>query len=189
LLALQEATDDGEVVPRRIPFDAAAHSALVTFKAGLEPRLGPGGDLSPFADWGNKLPGTVARFAGVLHLADHGGQEAFLRPITVETVDRAVAIGRYAIEHARAAFGLMGADATTNLAKIIWAWVMRSGQSIVTKHEIHRATQGRVNRTAELDPALAVLLERALLREVHVTGPRSPGRPSATFAVNPRAKR
>jgi hypothetical protein len=104
-------------------------------------------------------------------------------------MDRAIAIGRYATEHARAAFGLMGADPTTNLAKIVWACVTRSGHGVVTKHEIHRAMQARVNRAAELEPALGVLIERGLLREVLVSGPRSRGRPSTTFAINPRARR
>jgi hypothetical protein len=183
-----EPMQDGEVIPRRVPLEAAAYRALVTFKAALEPRLGPAGDLSPFADWGNKLTGTVARLAGLLHVADHGADDALHRAIPIETMDRAVAIGRYATEHARAAFGLMGADPTTNLAKVIWAWVTRASQGIVTKHEIHRAMQARVNRAAELEPAVGVLVERGLLREVHVSGPRSRGRPSTTFAVNPRAR-
>jgi hypothetical protein len=115
--------------------------------------------------------------------------EAFRHAIPIETMDRAIAIGRYATGHARAAFGLMGADPTTNLAKIIWSWVTRSGQGVATKHEIHRAMQARVNRAAELEPALGVLIERGLLREVLVSGPRSRGRPSTTFAINPRARR
>ena len=157
-------------------------------KAALEPRLGPSGDLSAFADWGNKLPGLVARLAAVLHLADHAASNGFRLPIPASTLERAARVGTYAIHHARAAFGLMGADPAINLAKSIWAWAARLEQGVATRHEIHRAMQCRVHRAAELDPALDLLVERGLLREVQVSGPRPPGRPSVTFAINPRAR-
>ncbi len=113
---------------------------------------------------------------------------AFRLPIAEGTVIRAAQIGMYAIEHARAAFGLMGADATINLAKVIWAWAIRQEQGVVTRHEMHRAMQCRVHRASELDPALDVLVERGLMRQVQIAGPRAPGRPSVTFAINPRAR-
>ena len=94
-------------------------------------------------------------------------------------MDRAVVLGRYALEHARAAFGLMAADPATTLAKHIWAWCGRSDTGSVTRHAMHRAMQWRVERASNLDAAIAVLVERALLREVHDVGPRRRGRPSS----------
>jgi hypothetical protein len=189
LLAIKADPDEhGEIVSQPILLSSEAREALVAFKAALEPRLGPSGDMSSFADWGNKLPGLAARLAGVLHVADHVDHAGLGAPIDATTMDRAIRIGTYAIDHARAAFGLMGADSGVNLAKMIWAWVVRIDRAVVTKHEIHRAMQSRVNRAAELDPALDLLLERGMLRELRLSGPRPPGRPSVTFAINPRAK-
>jgi hypothetical protein len=54
---------------------------------------------------------------------------------------------------------------------------------------MHRAMQWRVERASDLDAAIAVLVERALLREVHDIGPRRRGRPSSpVFEINPRAR-
>jgi hypothetical protein len=161
---------------------------MIAFKAEIEPRLGPGGDLHTLADWGNKLPGLVARLAGLLHVGDLAEQAVAL-PIESGAVDRAVVLGRYALEHARAAFGLMAADPATTLAKHIWAWCGRSDTGSVTRHAMHRAMQWRVERASDLDAAIAVLVERALLREVHDVGPRRRGRPSSpVFEINPRAR-
>jgi hypothetical protein len=189
LLELEEHLDEhGEVVPCSVPLAAGAREALIAFKGGLEPRLGPAGDMSGFADWGNKLPGLAARLAGVLHASDFAGPDALRAPVDATTMDRAILIATYAIDHARAAFGLMGADPAVNMAKTIWGWVARGDQGVVTRHQIHRAMQSRVSRAAELDPALDLLVERGMLREIRLSGPRPPGRPSILFAVNPRAR-
>jgi len=189
LAQLREEVDDhGELVARPIPLSDPARCTLIAFKAEIEPSLGPGGDLHSMADWGNKLTGLVARIAGLLHVGDHL-ERAMALPIDSGVMDRAVAVGRYAIEHARAAFGLMGADPATTLAKHIWAWCRRSDAGTITRHTIHRATQNRVQCAAELDAAIAVLVERSLLREVQGVGPRRRGRPSSpVFELNPRAR-
>ena len=189
LAGLAEQFDEhGELVACPIPLTEAARRRLIAFKAEIEPRLGPGGDLHTLADWGNKLPGLVARLAGLLHVGDLAEQAVAL-PIESSAVDRAVVLGRYALEHARAAFGLMAADPATTLAKHIWAWCGRSDTGSVTRHAMHRAMQWRVERASDLDAAIAVLVERALLREVHDIGPRRRGRPSSpVFEINPRAR-
>jgi hypothetical protein len=189
-LELEEERDEhGEMVPRPLPLADDARALLIRFKGALEPRLGPTGDLHGIADWGNKLPGLVARIAGILHAGDHGGPDAIDWPIPGETLARAARVGIYAIAHARAAFGLMGADAATALARRVWAWARCTGQPSVTKRQIHRAMQSHVTRAAELDPALGILVERCLFREVQVVAPGRPGRhPSPAFEINPRTR-
>jgi uncharacterized protein DUF3987 len=93
LLDLNTQTDEqGEIVTRTIPLSHCALAALIEFKTELEPRLGLSGDLHAIADWGNKLTGTVARLAGVLHAADHAGREDLWAPIERGAVERAIAI-------------------------------------------------------------------------------------------------
>jgi hypothetical protein len=180
--------EHGELVAHPIPLTEAARGGLIAFKSEIEPRLGPAGDLHSMADWGNKLPGLVARLAGVLHVGDYA-EGALGLAIERGAVDRAVVLGRYALEHARAAFGLMAADSATTLAKHIWAWCGRSDTGSVTRHAMHRAMQCRVERAPDLDAAIAMLVERALLREVQDVGPRRRGRPSSpVFEINPRAR-
>jgi hypothetical protein len=59
----------------------------------------------------------------------------------------------------------------------------------MTRHAMHRAMQRRVQRVTDLDAAIAVLVERSLLREVDDFRPHRPGRPSSPlFEINPRAR-
>jgi hypothetical protein len=62
--------EDGEIVSRDLSFSPEALQALLRFSAELEPRLGDCGDLEGARDWAAKLPGAVARIAGVLALTD-----------------------------------------------------------------------------------------------------------------------
>ena len=45
--------------------------AVLQFEAELEPQLAPGAALAHVTDWAGKLTGTIARLAGLLHLAGH----------------------------------------------------------------------------------------------------------------------
>ena len=189
LLALDSNTDErGELATRHVTLTDEARAALIAFKAKLEPRLGPSGDLHTLADWGNKLTGTVARIACVLHAAEHYDDGDLWTPVTSVTMRRALAIGEYAIEHARAAFSVMGSDPATELAKRAWTWIARrsDGTVTVTRRELHRGLH--VPHAADLDAPLKVLVERGYLREL----PTSPtgGRPSGrAYEISPRAKR
>ena len=76
------------------------------FYADVELLLRPGADLHHLIDWGSKLPGAVARLAGNLHFAKHGG-EGVGKPISFDSMRLACIIGGFFIEHAKAAFGMM----------------------------------------------------------------------------------
>jgi Protein of unknown function (DUF3987) len=52
-------------------------------------------------DWGGKVVGAVARMTGLLHMAEHAGAEApWDIPVSEVTVEGAIRIGMYLIEHA-----------------------------------------------------------------------------------------
>jgi hypothetical protein len=179
------ANDEGEICAAVLPLSETARAALIAFKAGLEPRLGPAGDLHALADWGNKLAGTVARIACVLHVADHAHDGQFQTPVETGTMVQAIAVGEYAIPHARAAFSVMGSDPATELAKRAWQWIRKRPGPTVSRHELHRGLH--LERAADLDAPLALLVDRFYLRPVE-TEPTG-GRPkSATFEINPQAK-
>lgn len=95
----------GALVPSEIELERAALAELLGYAREVEERLRPGGDLRPISDWAGKHVGTVARIAGLLHIADAPGNEA--RPIPAETLRRALAFGRAMILHAAAAIRLM----------------------------------------------------------------------------------
>ena len=66
-------------------------------------------DLAEITDWAGKYVGAVLRIAGLLHGAQHHGFMDFTE-VSGQTMENAVRIGEYFLEHAKAAYSLMGAD-------------------------------------------------------------------------------
>mgnify|MGYP001266374274 CR=1 FL=1 len=172
---------------RALRMSPEADRARAAFQTELEPRLGPDGDLSPIADWANKLVGTVCRIAGVLHVGDWAGRlDKLPAEIPLETFQRGANIGVYFLAHAVAAFGAMGADEDTELAKRVWAWVQRKGIAEFSERDARRAVHAE---SKEIKPALAMLVERNLIR-TQPPAPSNGGRPPGdSFDVNPRGRR
>jgi hypothetical protein len=160
-----------------------ADRARAALQQAIEPRLGPDGDLAPIADWAGKMVGAVCRIACVLHVADHADT---LRTLPVEiplvTFARATAIGEFYLEHARAAFSAMGSDETTQLAKRVWAWVVRGKRREFSAYDAKRGTHATPETIAL---ALVQLAARNLVRPLPEAEPTG-GRPSgARYEVRP----
>ena len=180
----------GRPAPHLLVLSADAEAALQAFEAELEPRLGPGGDLEFLADWASKLAGAALRLAGILHVAESVGDgrpwDAVIGP---ETMCRALALARdYLVPHARAAFGLMGADEEVEDARRILAWVAREGRTEFKRWQLYMDVKslGRFPRMEALDRPLDRLVKHRYLRTVGYTGPRGRGRPpEPVYEVNP----
>lgn len=182
--------------PMRLVFDLGAQRRMVTLMRALEPRLGPSGDLSHLTDWAGKLAGLVARTAGLLHLADRWDvPDPAQEHISAETVERAITFGEYALGHALAAFGAMGADPATGGARRLWRWIADRGVPTLRRADAYQALRGQFPKSADLDAPFALLVEYGYLRpqvttvDRHAEGRRGPqGRPpSTTYDVNPLA--
>jgi hypothetical protein len=150
-----------------LEFSPAADSVLQEFENWLEPQLASGQELSHLAGWANKLAGAVVRISGILHLADHANMiNAITTPISAGVVERAVRLAReYLIPHARAAFGLMGADPTIEAARRLLACLTRH-QDLVdfTRTELWRPVRHCFKKPEDLDQALALLVSANYLR-------------------------
>jgi hypothetical protein len=171
--------------PAQFQLTPAAQERLTLAAEALEPRLRPGADLSHIVEWGSKLSGTTARIAGLLHAAEHL-QDGYQRPVTEETMARAIAVGDYFTAHALAVFDYMGADPAVEDARAVTEWIRRRGQAQFTRRDLHRGLHARFRKAEDMDPALAMLSGNGWIREIQA--PRREGRgrpPSASFAVHP----
>ncbi|MCK6478596.1 MAG: DUF3987 domain-containing protein [Planctomycetaceae bacterium] len=188
---------DGEIVSRALHFSPEAVEVLLRFSGEIEPRLAEGGDLEAVRDWAAKLPGAVARIAGLLTLADgadpgsSGGCGGIGGPSTVsrEAVERAILLGRYLIPHALAAFGLMGTNREKEDSLYLLRWILRRPRDRFTKREVWQETKGgRFQKAEDLDPPLQDLEERGYIRRDQDEQRRGGGRrPSPSYSVNPGA--
>lgn len=190
LLALPEVVSEDPAQRHVLKLEGEALKLWAEFADDTEVRQGEGGDLAGVSDWASKLAGAVARIAGGMHLVKnvHRGSPWIL-PISAETVAAAWAVGQYLIPHALAAFGQMGADETTALARRILKWVERVDVSELSLRDCHQAHRG-VLAPSNLLPALTLLCERGYLRPKPETavGPLR-GRPKGSvYEVNPLHK-
>jgi replicative DNA helicase len=131
----------GESAPR-VELTEGALAAYETFFEGVEGRLAPGGDLASMRDWGGKLPGAVARIAGVLHFVEAAGRGSLVEarwPIEDATMLAAVEVGHYFLAHARVIYGeLLAAPAERRArdrhaaALVNLGWLFGGGREFTT---------------------------------------------------------
>jgi hypothetical protein len=73
-------------------------------------------------------------------------------------------VGKYLIDHAKAAFAEMGADAVVASAKAILRWIEHKGLTSFRRRDLHQGMRGSFKRVLEIDAPLAVLSERRFIR-------------------------
>ncbi|MBW6495852.1 MAG: DUF3987 domain-containing protein [Burkholderiaceae bacterium] len=185
LLELEARTDvaAGEDDEHVLLLSDAARELWVKFAQKIENEQAEGGPLESMRDWCAKLPGGALRVAGLFHVA--GGGKAS-ETISEETMKRAVGLCLRLIRHAQAVFDLIGADATTDDARLCWRWIERHGEAEFLRSELHRAHHTRFDKIDRLIAALEALKTRNLIAGPY-KGTGTGGRPPIYYAVNPLA--
>jgi hypothetical protein len=178
---------DGQPDTWRTKLAPAAYQTWLAFSAEIEPRLDGHADLASITDWASKLTGAVARIAGLLHIAANVGRSSpWDIQISRETMDDAIDISRYLIDHARAAFAHMGADPIVEDAKFVLGWLRRDKRLVLSQRDIFEGTKGRLPKVEDLLLPLNLLVSHGYLRERPNVDRAGPGRrPSPVFEVNP----
>jgi hypothetical protein len=166
----------GQEPPHRLRFTEGALAALDAFRADVERRLRPGGDLAPLGEWAHKYVGHVVRVASLLHLAQlasaaHLGHVARQGPeagpgavvpvpipaVSEDAVARAVALAPYLAAHARVALGLFADAARTQGALVIKAWLEAHPRREFGQRDVHQACRRHFDGPDEVAEALDVL--------------------------------
>lgn len=168
----------------RVKLSADAFNVWFEFWKEIEKQLGYDGTFEHCTDWAGKLPGAVARIAGVFHFIRHG-LEGISSTINVEDMTAAVETGRALSTHALQVYGLMKSDPEIESAKALLRWMRRHNKQDFTARDAHQAHKSRFLRVAELDKPLDILVERGYICPV-LNEEKGKGRPSSTrFKVNP----
>lgn len=158
-------------------------SLWLDFAAHVERNLAEGGRLSAMRDWGGKLPGQVLRLAGLCHVTQHASPETC--PINTLTMSAVLQLADGLMEHARAAYSLMGADEGMECAKAILRWVEHDGLTSFTARSALEKVKGRWPRMDKVNAGLPVLEDWAYIAPLEPeTGKR--GRPTRVYMVNPQ---
>lgn len=169
---------------RIIRVSPEAHQEAKRFFEEMEPRLLD--DLDDLEGWAGKYHGQVMRIAGIIHCCLHTGNAAE-KPVSLNTMQQAETIGGYFLDHARAAFQIMGLADSKEVkdAKYILKRIHASGLYDTTKRELFRQCDGRMHSMEEMEPGLKVLVDRGYIRIDKI---KTGGRPTEKIIFNPEAK-
>ncbi len=144
--------------------------------------------LEPPRSWMAKGLGHIVRFAANLQLIKHVQSDADGKRdvvITGETLQEAIEIGEYLMEHAKYVFAVMRADEKLQLTMAIRDWIVRDHILTFSHNELHRKFQGRaaVQQSGDLNVPLRLLYEHGYIRRLAPTSTSKGGRPSVCYEV------
>lgn len=142
------------------------------------------GDGQVIAEWASKYIGAILRIAGLLHVATEGESKI----ITAETIENAISIGKYFLEHAQHAYALMGSDPTMQLAKFLLDKIKKKKISRYKEWEFRDLARSKhIDSFSDLIPAVELLEACGVLRREKAEERAGSGRKSDDYVViNPK---
>jgi hypothetical protein len=167
--------------PKILSMSAVAFNMWIDFSISVEIDLCDGGRFEHLKDWAGKLPGLVARIAGVYHCIEPDGEL-----VSGKTMEMVLLLTSVLIPHALAAFDLMGADEGMSGARKILNWIHKNSLSEFSGRDCFEATKGTFKKVSVMETSLTVLKEHFIIRDLPPE--KKPGRPSIMFEVNPGIK-
>lgn len=182
LFALLDGQQRPVGAPKILPLDDAARERWLEFSEYVERRQGDGGCWAHMTDWTSKLPGAAARISALLELAVRG---LSADAVGDDSMRRSLDLCRLLALHAEAAFRLMGTVDAEGDALALLRWIEANRLTEFTRHEAHKAMEGRFRTVARLLSAIRTLQEwSALSPERQRRNPRA--RSTAFYLVSPR---
>ena len=141
-------------------------------------------DLAEISDWAGKYVGAVLRIAGLLHAAQHHGFMDFSE-VSVQTMENAVRIGEYFLEHAKAAYSLMGADPVNKQGEYLLSKIQNAQVREFSRRDAMRMCRG-IKTAESIQPVLNRLCEYGYIAPKPTEPVMGVGRrPSEVYLTNP----
>ena len=154
------------------------------FYNDIDKEMDSSGELYDLKDWGNKLPGTVARLAGLFHFSQYGS-DVGKHAISANIVSASCLLGSYFLKHAKTIFRIMSEPENIKTAKMILEYIKRVRPESFKGREVIRHTN--LKTMGEVSPGLDLLCQRSFIQPVDTTTYKGQGRPeSTTYIVNPK---
>jgi hypothetical protein len=164
---------------RLLTLSAQAFKIWHDFQTSIESKLRPNGELALCQGWGGKLAGFTLRLAALLHIAEHADQ---LLVISESAMHSAVTLANLLIQHAIAAYSLMGIDQPTEDAKEVFQWIQTQAKASFTQSYLSYAMRNRkLGKGERLTKAVQILIERNLIKAERL----ATRKPTTLFHVHP----
>jgi hypothetical protein len=172
--------DARDTRPKVLTLSGSAEELWLDFSQEVEDQLIEGGALDAVRDWGSKLPGSVARVAALLELAEMGLQ---VEQVSHSAMDRAIRLARLMVPHTRAAFGMLGGDVVEADANALLGWVRANHLEEFATRDAMRAMDSRFKTAAKLGKAIDKLKQLDCVRTYQRKNEGA--RPTTVVQVNP----
>lgn len=113
--------------------------------------------------WASKLPGFIARIAGLLHLMKHGVRSNI---IDLASMRAALEIGSLFVNHATVAFSMMRELGLNKEARKTWEFITSKANGEISRQDLITGLRNHsFGRAEELDQVIKELIDRGLIRE------------------------
>lgn len=182
---LEDECENGEEI---ITLSQEADALIEAFAERLEPELNR--TYADIVDWAGKLVGNIQRIAALLCRSSVCRNHGFLAatdPLVVdgETMKNSIRIGEYFMEHARAAFMLMGADPVISQSKKVMDVVTNNRMTEFTRRDLMRLCRN-FKKAEDVQPVLTQLVDYGYIAPKENKDYSGKGRPPAQiYLVNP----
>lgn len=176
-------TRDGKRELHNLKLHEEAYKKWLEYAKTVEALMGEEiGHLSHITDWAGKLPGAIARIAGLLHIARYAHESPWEHKISIEDMSAAVKIGHVLTSHALVVFDLLQEDEGMTIARSIYQWIKEQKLEGFSRRICSRKL--RRYKKAELIAGLSLLEDFEIVRKLNRIP--SAGRPSDLYLVNPK---
>lgn len=182
--------DDYRGDPEIITLSPEAYRLLEAFAEELEPKLRT--EYAAMSDWAGKLVGNTLRIAGLLCRASTVRGYDFLddpEPLVVggKTMENAIRLGRYYLNHAQAAYDALPEDGTYKQAGVILTMLTEKNLTQFDRRQAMRLCRG-FKTVAEIQPVLDFLEDYGYIFQVPQKPTGAGRQPLPKYVVNPRMK-
>jgi len=154
--ALLENAEKPPTDPIILPFTPDARECWLDFAQKVENELIGTGKLGQMTEWGAKLAGQCARIAGLIELISSGRET---EEVTLDSVERAVRLCGLLVQHAKAAFRLLGADKIETDALHLMSWIKATERHEFDRSFAQKALEGKFRTVNQLKQAAERLNE------------------------------
>jgi len=181
--------DEYPRLPETITLSEEASELITAFAEDLEPKLV--GEYADMVDWAGKLVGNILRMAGLLCRASVFRPHDFLddaEPLMVngETMAKAIRLGCYFLNHAKAVYNVLPDNAMYKDANLILTMIRDKGLK-----EFNRRMAMRSCRTfktvKEIQPVLDFLEDYGYINQMPQVYSGTGRPPQPNYNVNPSA--
>lgn len=178
--------------PRTIHMTKEAQDLLYNFAEFIEQNQGEGARFESIQDWTSKLPGAAARIIALCHIAEYE-IEAASKLVPPETVQPVLDFCKLLIEHAQAAFDMIGADPVVADAKFAYSRLKNhlerdeTGRLYLSENKLYQSGRFKNDKMERCRNALGVLKDRGIISEQHRL--KTDGRSKLIRYINPAVER